>query len=125
MAHCLEGIAEQADLVLWGGGGSHGVGQASDLPDGLLLLLEISSTDPPYGGLAVPGGRNTSVAGQDRARVESALWVVVAVADAVVVAVRRSAAWKGGRLGEKESRRAGAACEVSTEQGMGSRESWN
>lgn len=33
MAHSLEGIAEQADLVLGRGGGSHGVGQASDLAD--------------------------------------------------------------------------------------------
>lgn len=33
MAHCLEGIAEQADLVLGRGGGSHGVGQAPDLAD--------------------------------------------------------------------------------------------
>lgn len=58
----------------------------------MLLLLEISSTDPPYGGLAVLGGRNSSVSGQGRARFRSALWAVVAVAVTVAVVVRQSAA---------------------------------
>lgn len=71
-------------------------------------MLEISSTDPPYGGLAVLDGRNSSVSGQGRARFEGALGAVGAVAVAVAVAIGRSEAvgrvggWQAEREGEEE-----------------------
>lgn len=59
-------------------------------------MLEISSTDPPYGGLAVLGGRNSSVSGPGRARVESALGVVVAVVS-LALALAQSVSRSGGQ----------------------------